>query len=170
MNFRRNSQFRKIIGGIAFLGLMLSLALGSGGFPAVRAQAEVTATPAEPSESSTADSAYVTYSTITLPDGRQLEKTIIHGPPKPPLGAIRPTVSLAGSIVPLSVGSLTVPAFDWSFGCSATSASMIAAYYDRNGYPKMYTGPTNGGRDAAGQQRLAGLDGWEWRYLRPVSL
>jgi hypothetical protein len=38
-----------------------------------------------------------------------------------------------------------VPAFDWSYGCSATSAAMVAAYYDRNGYPNIYTGPTNGG-------------------------
>lgn len=38
-----------------------------------------------------------------------------------------------------------VPAFDWSFGCSATSASMIAGYYDNNGYPDMYSGPTNNG-------------------------
>ncbi len=38
-----------------------------------------------------------------------------------------------------------VPAYDWSYGCSATSAAMIAAYYDRNGYPNIYTGATNGG-------------------------
>ena len=38
-----------------------------------------------------------------------------------------------------------VPAFDWSYGCSATSAAIVAAYYDRNGYPNIYTGPTNNG-------------------------
>ncbi|NQV17541.1 MAG: T9SS type A sorting domain-containing protein [Armatimonadetes bacterium] len=38
-----------------------------------------------------------------------------------------------------------VPAFDWSFGCSATAAAMIAGYYDRVGYDNMYTGPTNDG-------------------------
>ncbi len=38
-----------------------------------------------------------------------------------------------------------VPAFSWCFGCSATSAAMAAGYYDNNGYPNMYTGPTNGG-------------------------
>ena len=27
----------------------------------------------------------------------------------------------------------------------SVSAAMIAAYYDRTKYPKMYTGPTNGG-------------------------
>ncbi|HRZ22024.1 MAG TPA: hypothetical protein P5184_10170, partial [Bacteroidales bacterium] len=38
-----------------------------------------------------------------------------------------------------------VPAYDWSFGCSATAAAMNAGYYDRTGYSNMYTGPTNGG-------------------------
>jgi hypothetical protein len=37
------------------------------------------------------------------------------------------------------------PSYDWVFGCSAVSQAMIAAYYDNNGYPSMYTGPTNGG-------------------------
>jgi hypothetical protein len=39
---------------------------------------------------------------------------------------------------------LSVPAFRWSFGCSATSGAMIAGYYDRTGLGNMYTGPTNG--------------------------
>ncbi len=38
-----------------------------------------------------------------------------------------------------------VPAYEWSFGCTATSATMIAAYYDRNGYDNIYTGPSHGG-------------------------
>jgi hypothetical protein len=38
-----------------------------------------------------------------------------------------------------------VPGYDWSFGCSATSAAMQAAYYDRTGYYNMYAGPTQGG-------------------------
>ncbi len=38
-----------------------------------------------------------------------------------------------------------VPAFDWSYGCSATSAAMIMGYYDNMGYSNMYTGPANGG-------------------------
>ncbi|MCD4664498.1 MAG: T9SS type A sorting domain-containing protein [Bacteroidales bacterium] len=38
-----------------------------------------------------------------------------------------------------------VPAYDWSFGCSATAAAMMAGYYDHNGFPNMYDGPTNGG-------------------------
>jgi hypothetical protein len=44
-----------------------------------------------------------------------------------------------------AVTLLNVPAFTWAFGCSATSAAMIAGYYDNTGFPDMYTGPTNGG-------------------------
>ncbi|HNX00911.1 MAG TPA: hypothetical protein PLE74_06825 [Candidatus Cloacimonadota bacterium] len=38
-----------------------------------------------------------------------------------------------------------VPAFDWCYGCSATSAAMMAGYYDRRNYGHIYIGPTNGG-------------------------
>ncbi len=38
-----------------------------------------------------------------------------------------------------------VPPLEWSFGCYATSAAMLGGYYDRNGYPNVYTGPTNEG-------------------------
>jgi hypothetical protein len=38
-----------------------------------------------------------------------------------------------------------IPAFSWTYGCSATSAGMIFGYYDRHGYPDFYTGPKNGG-------------------------
>jgi len=38
-----------------------------------------------------------------------------------------------------------VPAFDWSFGCSATAAAMMMGYYDRTAYSNMYTGTANGG-------------------------
>ncbi|HWQ63564.1 MAG TPA: PKD domain-containing protein [Methanospirillum sp.] len=38
-----------------------------------------------------------------------------------------------------------VPALKWSYGCSATSATMLFGYYDRAGFSNMYTGPTNGG-------------------------
>jgi hypothetical protein len=38
-----------------------------------------------------------------------------------------------------------VPSYDWSYGCTATAASIIAAYYDSYGAPTVYTGPANGG-------------------------
>ena len=63
-----------------------------------------------------------------------------------------------------------VPAYDWSFGCSATSAAMMAGYYDNNGYPDMYTGPANGGvapmdNSIWGQATING----EIRSLCPLS-
>ena len=45
----------------------------------------------------------------------------------------------------IMISPTEVPALDWSYGCSATSASMYFGYYDRNGYPNIYTGPTGGG-------------------------
>jgi hypothetical protein len=39
----------------------------------------------------------------------------------------------------------SVPAYYWSFGCSPTSAAMLAGYYDNMGYPYIYIGPTNNG-------------------------
>jgi len=38
-----------------------------------------------------------------------------------------------------------LPAPAWVFGCSAGAAGEIAAFYDREGYPNIYDGPTNGG-------------------------
>ena len=65
---------------------------------------------------------------------------------------LRPVMSLIAAPVALpepnpvmGTRTLTVPAFNWVFGCSSVSAAMIAGYYDRNGFPNMYTGPTNGG-------------------------
>ena len=31
-----------------------------------------------------------------------------------------------------------VPAYNWSFGCTPTSAAMLIGYYDRNGFPDMF--------------------------------
>ncbi len=87
---------------------------------------------------------YYSTQSFTLPDGRSVEETVIIGPAHPPTGYARtPMGSDAGS--PLGTKTLTVPAYEWSFGCSATSGAMIAAYYDRGSYPNLYTGPTNGG-------------------------
>jgi parallel beta-helix repeat protein len=38
-----------------------------------------------------------------------------------------------------------VPAFDWCYGCSATSAAMMFGHYDNHNYTNMYAGPTNSG-------------------------
>jgi hypothetical protein len=91
-------------------------------------------------------SEYFSTEQSTLPDGNILEKSVISGPPTPPPGIVRSTASLPESNIAASLNTITgVPAFSWSFGCSPTAASMIGGYYDRNGYPDVYTGPTNAG-------------------------
>jgi len=89
-----------------------------------------------------------------------LEKVTISGPEKPPLPTPKgiPLQTLQSSSSgdegdepqATSEGTtnilLEVPGFNWSFGCSATSAAMIAGYYDRTGYPYVYAGPTNEGK------------------------
>jgi hypothetical protein len=92
-------------------------------------------------------SEYFSTETIQLPNGTGIEAQIISGPPKPPAGF---DVERAAALLPepddvMGIKTVTVPAYRWIFGCSAVSGAMIAAYYDRNGFPNMYTGPTNGG-------------------------
>ena len=78
---------------------------------------------------------------------KSLGAYIINGPPKPPPGyeLERAAVALPKPDQVMGTKTLTVPAFNWVFGCSSVSGAMIAGYYDRNGFPNMYTGPTNGG-------------------------
>ena len=75
----------------------------------------------------------------TDPSGRLLVNIIVPG--KPPDNFRMPVANTTrGSVI-----IADVPGYDWSFGCSPTSASMMAGYYDRTGRPNIYTGPTNGG-------------------------
>jgi YD repeat-containing protein len=88
---------------------------------------------------------YLSTQSIFYSDGTIIERSIINGPPKPPPGHVRPTVSLPEPMPEMGTNTLTdVPAFTWVFGCSAVSAAMIAGYYDRNGFSDIYTGPTSG--------------------------
>ena len=73
------------------------------------------------------------------PDGMEVEKIIVPG--TPPENFRMPAADPSDATTSLA----NVPAFDWCFGCSATSASMMAGYYDRTTLPDCYTGPTNGG-------------------------
>jgi len=92
------------------------------------------------------DGEYYRVRTITLEDGTSIDEITINGPPMPLPGHERTTVELPEPRLAAGVNVLSnVPAFNWSFGCAATSAAMIAGYYDRTGYPNMYAGPTNGG-------------------------
>ena len=87
---------------------------------------------------------YYTIERLTLDDGSVVEKNIIIGP-REPLQEFEE--SRLDSIQPITTDGVIAnfPSYDWVFGCSAVSGAMIAAYYDRNGYPDIYTGPTNGG-------------------------
>jgi PKD repeat protein len=71
--------------------------------------------------------------------GKEIVTIVVPG--TPPLKHREPIALPTRSSVILN----NVPAFDWSFGCSATSAAMAAGYYDNNGYPNMYAGPSNYG-------------------------
>jgi PKD repeat protein len=72
-------------------------------------------------------------------EGHEIIGVIVPG--KPPATYRAPAASPSSSSILLQ----NVPAFVWSFGCSSTSAAMAAGYYDNNGYPEIYTGPTNEG-------------------------
>lgn len=103
------------------------------------------------------DNPYYQVNTVTLEDGTELEEIIIAGPPEPPLDIEHTVVRYLPPNLPTGVNIIpNVPAFDWSFGCSATSAAMIAGHYDRNGYPNMYAGPTN--------WSIMPLDNSSWGY------
>jgi len=77
-------------------------------------------------------------------EGNSIDEIIVPG--RPPADHREPAVELPDPAFSDEINILTnVPAFDWSYGCSATSGAMIAGYYDNGTYPNMYTGPANGG-------------------------
>src|SRR5208337_600037 len=92
-------------------------------------------------------SKYFTTRTVVAADGTSLLELVINGPPTPPPGSEigRSVVALPEPSPETGLNTLTVPAYEWTFGCSATSGAMIAAYYDRLGFANIYNGPTNGG-------------------------
>ncbi len=86
---------------------------------------------------------------VTDSQGHNLIKAVFPSPPPKvkmapanvPSSSASPSGYVAGSVNVLS----NVPAFYWSYGCSATAAAMLFGYYDRIGYSNMYTGPAGGG-------------------------
>lgn len=76
-------------------------------------------------------------------EGREIDEIIVPGlPPKDRISeAIASDIEIRQADAVLS----DVPAFDWCYGCSATSAAMMFGHYDRTGYSNMYAGLTNGG-------------------------
>ena len=84
---------------------------------------------------------YYTIEHLVFEDGAAIDRNIINGPSKRPEG-VEPDLSGEQGVNGMISN---FPSFDWVYGCSAVSAAMIATYYDRNGFPRMYTGQTNGG-------------------------
>lgn len=76
-------------------------------------------------------------------EGREIAEIIVPG--LPPEERISEAVVSDIEIMQADAVLSDVPAFDWCYGCSATSAAMMFGYYDRVGYSNMYAGPTNGG-------------------------
>jgi hypothetical protein len=80
---------------------------------------------------------------VNDPNGSQLIRAIY---PLPPPKTKVHMATVPDAYVDEATTTLSnVPAFDWSYGCSATSAAMLFGYYDRTGYSNMYAGLTNGG-------------------------
>lgn len=89
---------------------------------------------------------YFATKIVELPDGTLLETDVFHGPSAPPFDPSNNQVNLSTpEVTANSVLLSDVPRFTWVFGSGAVAAAMIAGYYDRNGFPDIYTGPTNGG-------------------------
>jgi hypothetical protein len=89
------------------------------------------------------DSKYI-IRTFIDEDGNSIDEIIVPGRPpefhrEPAVELPDPSTSDAINILP------NIPAFDWVYGCSATSAAMMTGHYDNTIFPQMYTGPTNGG-------------------------
>lgn len=77
-------------------------------------------------------------------NGNEIEEIIVPG--RPPDDHREPAVEVPLPDPERGINVLgNVPAFDWCYGCSPTSAAMMAGYYDRTDFADMYTGPTNGG-------------------------
>lgn len=74
----------------------------------------------------------------------EISAHVVNGSPHPPAG-YETTLSRSPNLVSAAKALSNFPSYSWVYGCGAVSAAMIAAYYDRNGFPNMYTGPTNGG-------------------------
>ena len=79
---------------------------------------------------------------VTVTPGGTITFMVQNSPPTRPAGFGAQEITL----LPQSAVMLNeVPTSTWTYGCSATSAGMLFGYYDRHGYPNIYTGSANGG-------------------------
>ncbi len=100
--------------------------------------------PGDPEQAIEIISPFFAVTRDTLITGEEIVGARISGPPNP-----LPGFEGEGLISETAINDRGIisdfPSFDWVFGCSAVSSAMIAGYYDNNGFPNMYAGPTNGG-------------------------
>ena len=128
----KHTRFTLHTGTIALAFLLLTS-------PSVVFAEEETPIPANP---------YSSTKTVVLEDGTSLDIVIANSPATPPRGVVAATAMSFTAASASRAGDVKisgVPAFDWSYGSSATAGAMIAGYYDRVGFTDMYTGPTNSG-------------------------
>lgn len=139
-------SFRKWFSVAWLLGIALFLVVASG-LTAFAQSGDTGETASGSSTTTLKQTPYFTHKVTTAPGKASLDEYIINGPPTPPPGydLERKAVPMPLTETKADALTLTTPAFNWVFGCSSVSGAMIAGYYDRNGYPNMYTGPTNGG-------------------------
>lgn len=128
---------------VALLAILIAVPL-----PMVSAAEAPQATPPDGTDDASVEvvNDYYTIIHTTTRDGTALQAGVINGPPAPPDRAAWEASTVSISELGRAANTLAnFPSYSWVFGCSAVSGAMIAAYYDNNGYPNMYTGPTNGG-------------------------
>ncbi len=70
---------------------------------------------------------------------------VLDSPAYPPCGTDNTIVNVESLPMDSTVILYNVPSSTWTYGCGPTAAGMLFGYYDRSGFPNMYTGHSNGG-------------------------
>jgi hypothetical protein len=79
-----------------------------------------------------------------ISENNDIRYILMNSPPHPPIPMIIKAYQ-KDALPSTGVFLRDVPTSNWTYGCSATAAGMVFGYYDRTGYPNIYTGPANGG-------------------------
>lgn len=68
-------------------------------------------------------------------------------------------LAFSGNAALESVHIADVPDYEWDYGCFGTATGNLFGFWDRNGFPDFYTGPTSGGVAPLDSRRSAGHSG-----------